>query len=224
MKKKISELNQSEEVLEIRPINSVTVSRYRQAMRAGDNFPPLVIEKGTNIIVSGNQRFTAYSLEYGEDHKVNVIEREYKDKVELLEDSVRENTKHGLPLDGISRRRAVLKLASYGRSPEAIAQLIGVSVHKVEQIGGHVVYVRGSKEPKPIKSGLGNIRGRTVTEEQYESHIRKDRAMPAYQSAEQLTRWLENGWVDMEDERNIEALEKLAKAIDNALDEIRAVA
>ena len=217
MKIKLSKLKQSPDILEIRRVNPVIVSRYRQAMRAGEKFPNMVVQKGTNIIVQGNHRFEAYLSEYGEDHTVTVQEKAYKSDAEMIADSVHDNARHGEPLDGIGRKRAIVKLTQLGMKPEELAQLMGVSVKKVVEIGGLTVMVRGNGH-KPVKHGLEHIVGQTVSAKDYNKHAMTDRALPAYQNAEQLTRWLQNGWVDMNNERNVKALQELHDELDKVLD------
>lgn len=212
MKKKLSELQQSEEILIIRRVNPVFVSRYRQAMRQGDKFPPMIITED-NVIVSGNHRYEAYSEEYPEDHKVDVEVRKYKNEAEMIEDAVRDNARHGNPLDGISRKRAVLRLLELGKDEEAISKLFGVSVKHITKMAGEYVVVRGNGK-KPVKRGLEHLSGQTISKKQYTEHDQSDRAMKVYSQCEQIQRWLENGWIDLEDSRNVEALTNLADVIE----------
>ena len=215
IQKKLSELQQCDKILEIRRVNELTISRYRQAMRNGDQFPPLVIEKGTNRIVSGNHRYTAYSEEYG-DRSVPCVEKAFRDEAELIEEAVRDNSKHGLPLDGVGRKRAALTLSQLGRDAEAIGRLLGCSVKRVEELAGMTVYVRcgGKKEPHSTKRGLEHISGQTVSKSQYDEHKLRDRGVPAWQNARQLVRWIRNGWVDMTDPKNVEAIAELKEVLE----------
>lgn len=215
MKKKISELEQSKHILEIRKVNPVFVSRYRQAMRKGDQFPPLIISED-NVIVSGNHRYEAYSAEYPEDHKIECEVREFENEAEMIATAIKENAKHGNPLDGISRKRAVLKLIELGKSEEDVANLLGCSVKRVMTMAGQHVIVRGNGK-KPVKKGLEHLSGKTVSKKQYEEHNSRDRAMNVSSQCEQLIRWLDNGWVDMDEPENIEALKNLGESIDKNL-------
>lgn len=215
MKKPLSELKQSEDILEIRRVNPVFVSRYRQAMREGDKFPALIITTD-NVIVSGNHRFEAYTAEYPEDHKVDVEVRKYVSDADIIADAVRDNARHGNPLDGISRKRAILKLLKLGKKEDEISALFGVSVKRIVEMAGEYVVVRGNGR-KPVKRGLEHLTGQTITKKQYDEHDRSDRAMKVYSQCEQLTRWLENGWIDLEDSRNILALSDLSEAIEKNL-------
>ena len=217
MKVKLNELKQSDDILEIRRVNPVIVSRYRQAVRAGDKFPDIMVQKGTNIIVRGNHRYSAYVEEYGEDHTINVSVKDYKSEAEMIADSVYDNARHGEPLDGIGRRRAIAKLTSLGMDAEKIASLMGVSVKRITELAGFTVLVRGNGY-KPVKGGLEHISGQTVSKRQYEEHDNGDRSIPVYAQCEQLIRWIQNGWVDMNDERNTKALERLHNELEKMLE------
>lgn len=199
--KKISSLSLHPDIIEIRPVNTIFVSRYRQAMRQGDIFPPIIIDQ-KNRIVSGAHRYTAYLDEYGDNHKIFCIQRKYTSEADLIEDAVKENAKHGMPLDGISRRRATLKLSILGRTPEDIARLLGVAVKRIETWGSQTVMVVGNDgkvQTKPVKRGLDHLVGTFVEPEEYKAHISHDRGVPAKELAKQLIRHIDNGWLDPHD-------------------------
>ncbi len=212
MKIKIKNLNHDEEITSLRHINPVFVSRYRQSMRNGDIFPPIVVERDSKIIVSGNTRVTAYREEFGEEHSVEAIVKTFPDRASLLEEAVRENAKHGNPLDGFSRRKFALKLLEHGREPGKIAQLFGVSVKRIEEWGELTVSVRGMGR-QATKHGLEHISGKSVTKAEYETHEKADRGVPIVAQANQLIRWIENGWVDFGEEKTKDVLTRLHAAI-----------
>lgn len=214
-KKPLSKLEQSSEILELRPVNPYFVSRYRQAMRSGSVFPPIVINKD-NVIVSGNHRYEAYMKEYPTDHEVDVEVRSYKTHAELIKDAVRENIDHGNPIDGITRKRAIQKLIELDEDKESIAQLLNISVKRVMDLAGMYMVVRGSgnnQEKVPTKRGTRHLAGKTVTKDQYDKHIKRDRGVSIRTQAEQIIRWLENGWVDLSDPAESEALMKLREVL-----------
>lgn len=211
MKIKLTELKQDNEILEIRRVNPVFVSRYRQAMRAGAQFPPLIVDKDGTII-SGNHRYQAAIEEFGESHKIECERRTYKNEAERIADAIRDNSKHGNPLDGISRKRAICRLISLGMPDGDVANLIGVSIKKLEEIAGETVIVRGNGNV-PVKRGLEHIAGETVAKADYDTHIKKDMGIPAKRTIEQLIRWIENGWIDMNDEGTADAIARLKAAL-----------
>jgi hypothetical protein len=214
---KLSKLTIDPGIIDLRPVNDVFVSRYRQAMRQGATFPPLVVDT-TNNIVSGNHRFEAAWQEFGSDHAFPCIVRRYPSEAERIEDAIRENANHGNPMDGITRKRAILRLTELGRSASAIASLLGVSAKRVEELAGISVVVIGGRT-QPVKRGLEHMAGRSVTPEQYDGHRQQDKGMPAASIANQLIRWIENGWIDWTDETTRDAMTRLQSAINGAMSE-----
>lgn len=215
MKKvKVKQLKQNPTIIEIRPLNVITVSSYAQHMRAGAEFPTIITNKKL-MIVSGHHRHSAYLQEYGEDHEIEVDVRSFKSEADMIEVAVEENVRHGLPLDGISRKRAIVKLSKLGRTAEQLARLFGLSIKRVEVISGETVIVRG--QPMPVKRGMETMHGKNVSVKQYNEHIKHDCGVPVLQYVKQLTRWINNGWVDMEDVKNQSALEQLSAALNDLL-------
>lgn len=221
MKIKIAELKQDDTILELRPVNPVFVSRYRQAMRNGDVFPKITVD-ADNTIISGYHRYNAYLEEYGDSHEIDVIKVAFKSEAERIEYAVKDNSKHGNPLDGITRRRVVLKLTELGREPEAIAKLLGVAVKRIDELAGFSVVVRGKdgrNEHKAIKRGLEHISGTSVKKQAYEEHSKRDLGIPAKQAANQLIRWIRNDWIDRSNEETANVLAELKAELEGWLKE-----
>ena len=216
MKIKASKIKPDTEIKALRPINDVVVSRYRQAMRNGDVFPPLVVD-ASNRLISGYHRLAAATLEFGEHSEIEIVREKFADKAGRIERAIEDNAKHGHALDGVTRKRAAIRLAELGREPGAIARLLGVSVKRVEELAGMHVVVTGGKGSKPerkaIKHGLEHMAGTVMKADQYESHAAADRGVPVLQSARQLTRWIKNGWINEENANEMAALESLAEAL-----------
>jgi len=210
---KLSALNQDDEILELRSVNPVTVSRYRQAMRTGAKFPPLVVTPD-NLIVSGNHRYESAIAELGESHAIDCIVKTFPDRAAMIEEAARENATHGEAMDGFSRRKFALRLIQLGRTPEAIAQIFNVPVKRIEEWGGQTVVIRG-KGHVPTKRGLEHISGKTVSNAQYQEHSRHDKGVPAASMARQLASWLRNGWVNFDDPKTAQAIEDLSTEIEN---------
>lgn len=217
MKTKIKDIKLDAELMGIRPVNQFVVGRYRQAMRNGDRFPLLVLDSDMTLIC-GYHRYEAYLQEYGEEHAPPVTVKKYRNEAERIEDAIRDNARHGMPLDGITRKRAIAKLGQLGRTSEQIAQLLAISVKRVEEIAGFVVVVRGKGKAithKPVKAGAEAVVGKTVTAADYEEHIEKDLGISPIRNAQQLRRWVENGWIDKSDEKLMAELKLLADALMN---------
>lgn len=213
MKMKLNEINQDPTLLSMRPVNTVFVSRYRQAYRQGADFPPIIIDQ-KNRIISGNHRFTALVQEFGDEHGVDVIKKKFKSDKDRLEFFAQENTKHGNALDGISKKRISLALIKEGATQEDVARIFDVSVKRVIHWGDNNVMVeigKGKTDVRPAKRGL-DVK-KPITEKQYKEHIAADRGVPISSLTGQLTRWIRNGFVS-KSEVNIDLLAELRDEID----------
>jgi hypothetical protein len=217
---KLNEIQTSDEMLELRPLDAFTVSRYRQHVRTGVEFPPLILDADGLFVVSGNHRFAAYAAELVEDAEVAVELRKFATNRERLECMARENMSHGMPMDGITRRRVALALSIEGMSLAEIAQLFNVPERTIEKWGEHTVVVIGKGNGrngtiKPVKAGPDLATGQKITQDQYTTHIKQDMGASFRQMAKQIIRWLDAGWVNLDDERNDAALEELRRAVGN---------
>lgn len=212
--RKIGELFVDPKLIELRNINIFFVSRYRQNMRSGSIFPPMIVEAKTNRIISGNHRYYAYLAEYGEEHEVPVIIKKFKNEKEVLEEFVKENSTHGWAMDGKTKKKIFHALIEVGASNDEIAKLFNIPVKGIEKLGdidALVIGENGRAEHKPIKRGL-NVPSGEMTERQYIEHDKKDLGRSPLALAEQIIRWLKNGWIE-KNESNLAVLNELQREI-----------
>ncbi|MFA5634547.1 MAG: helix-turn-helix domain-containing protein [Anaerovoracaceae bacterium] len=196
----VKDLVLSDRLLDLRRVDRVTVSRYRQNLREGAVFPPVKWCRKHGIVVGGNHRVTAMREEFGDDHATAVEVLECGDWAAVLEEFARDNSTHGLPLGGYARRRVALELIEAGRSAAEVARLFNVSARAVEQWGGHVVLVFGTGRKKetptalPVKVGVPKGAA-PIQRAGYEVHRKREYGIPAIGLARQLTAWCRRGWV-----------------------------
>lgn len=224
---RVSDLVIDENLTWLRPINEWYVSQYRQNYRSGIDMGEIIVERDTNKVVSGNHRVTAMIREFGPGHEITVSVETYKSERELLERFTACNLPHGNALDGKQRRAISTELIKYGASREEVASLFGVSVKRVEEWAGMTVMVIGgksgkSKNPVPMPSKNGVEPGTTMTQEQYREHWVHDRGVSAVSQAEQLIRWIDNGWI--KDAKSRSALLRLRDVIDRNITEEEQIA
>jgi len=211
-KVKIGDLKIDPKLTKIRHINKFFVSRYRQNYRAGAIFPMLIIQEGSNRVISGNTRLTAMLAEYPKDHIIEVEIRNYTNELEVLKDFTRENSTHGNPIDGITKKRLTIAMLEEGAELEDISRLFNVSVLRIEKLGNDIVIVEvgdGTVEERPKKKGFEPEH--PITEAQYEEHS-VDRGLTVVQQASQLIRWLSQDLV-FHDKVNIQILKRLGDEI-----------
>ena len=203
--------------IQVREVESYTVSKYAQAMRAGAEFPPIILEQGTNRAVCGNHRYYAYKTAFGPEYEIPVEFRTFANEAEIIRLAARDNISHGRQLDTWDQKRIVSRLLALGDTPEQLAELLSLPVRKIEEWGGMTVFVVGRKSRTrhvaPIKHGLEHMAGKTLKAEQYEEHERRDPGVPVKNMAAVITRHIVNGWIDESDERTMSNLKALQEAL-----------
>jgi len=213
MKVQVGQLVISDKLTALRTVDPFTVSRYRIAMRAGAQFPPVLVNRETMEVVSGNHRVTAYRAEFGDDHQIEVETRKFASEADMIEAFARENIANGRPMDRWTCRKIAIELTAQGRTLESVANLLNVPVAHLQQWGEHTVVVLGKRKvPQPVKGGITVPSGK-MTEEQYTAHVTRDMGVTVRYLAEQLAWRLENGFRNSADEREVAALDRLRAAI-----------
>ena len=220
-KVKTGELRIDPKLVGLRSINMVFVSRYRQAYRNEAPMPLIIVQQGTNRVVSGNHRLTALRQEYGNDHEIKVIEKHYNTELEFLEDFTQENVTHGNAVDSFTRKKLMVALLEEGATPEKVSSLFNISVQRLTSFGEGMIGVvikngKGNKKVvnKPGKHGFKPTH--SITEAQYSEHARKDRGLNIVQQAVQLIRWMEGDLIDCT-ENNLGMLKELSLALNKFL-------
>lgn len=157
---KVNDIRPLPEIVEIRPLDRATVERYKQAKSQGDRFPPLTIDQD-NQLISGYQRLQMYMELFGPEHVLQVERLQFDSLIERIEWSIRENVRHGRPINQQERSRAIAKLVEHGLSEARAAEIFRCSIKSVEQVMGMAVVKRGDRPaaverkettpPPPIK-------------------------------------------------------------------------
>ncbi len=222
---KVSELKINEALTELRPINIFTVNKYQQNYRSGAEFPPVIVDSKTKLIVSGNHRATALTNEFGSDHEIAVIYRTYESERELVEDFAKENISHGNPLTSISKKLIMCRLLDLGASTQEIASMFDIPIKRVEKQGEGFKVVTGGKagfktkrKILPVKRGPV-IESETITNEQYQEHVNSDLGVTFDKMALQIIRWCENGWIEKTPE-NLELCKGLIGQLEGLIKKI----
>ena len=197
---KVGKLIIADWAIALRSIDIHVVSRYRQAMRTGAKFPPVIVDKKTLEIISGNHRVTAYLAEFGEGYDIEVDLQSFKSHAEQLRVMAEENAKHGMLMDGFTRRKIAAAMIDEGIDTANVAAIFNVPVQVIEKWGSQTVFVIG-KGAMPVKFGLDTDTVTKVTKEQYKEHCAKDYGVQARCMGAQLCRWISAGWVNMQDEQ-----------------------
>jgi ParB-like chromosome segregation protein Spo0J len=169
-------------------LSSQHISILVDAVRAGATLPPLIVDRKSKRIVDGFHRAKAYE-DLGTE-EVEVILNDYATDAELFADAVRLNAGHGRAFDNFDRRRAVLRLAEFGFTPEQISKIARVPLPRIEEIQ-HITAVIPGGRVEIVKGGLRQeLVGHKLTKAQEELNNRWSGMQPAYH-VRQLLRLLQ---------------------------------
>lgn len=155
-------------------VSSVNVTNLVSAIEAGAELPPIVADTKSKRIVDGFHRRRAYLKVLGTNASVQVELRSYATEAELFADAVATNSRHGLPLQEIEKRRIVLRLQDLGIGNDEIANVLQTSPDRVEKIQLKVATVvdgaGDSLRLEPLKKPVFHMQGQQMTQVQAKAH------------------------------------------------------
>ena len=102
-------------------IDRDTVERYMQII---DDLPPIIVQKGTGVLIDGWHRVEAAKQLDLDDILAEDIDVADDD---LFAEAVRRNLGHGLALTKAERNNAIVKLYRDGYTQEAIGEMFGLT-------------------------------------------------------------------------------------------------
>ncbi len=150
-------------------VNPHNVESIRDVINTGHKLPPMLIEKGTNVLVDGWHRHGAYEAEGIE--VVTVKEKVYTDRKALLSDAVNLNM-HGQQLSPRDKLRSAALLLEAGFSMEKVSEIVRVPMPKLQGRLERRTAFDGEGEQHILKRGMQHNRGRTLTDKQVAAHER----------------------------------------------------
>lgn len=200
-------------------VDETNVGDLLRALQAGHTLPPIIAEAKSLRIVDGIHRRLAYLKYFGEEATAPVELRSYDTDAAFFMDAVSLNSAHGRKLDRHDQTRIVLLFRELKVSDQDIAITLHVPEHQVQQLSIRTVI--GPNGPIPSKRGLEHMRGEAMTEEQV-SVMGSVRSGEAGRLCLELTRLLDAGMVNLDDDAIVARLQALQVAISNAIEGVAA--
>jgi ParB-like chromosome segregation protein Spo0J len=193
-------------------VDSTRVKRLKEAMEAGEDLPPIVVDKDSFRIVDGFHRNRAALAVHGPDGSISCILKSYPDKATMFEDAARLNSRHGEPLGPNDRAHCLLRAEGLGLSVVRLAAALAITEARlVAMRPGHFALVKGEGEV-PLKPGMRRFHGRTLTPRQaiLNKHLVGQNAIYYLRMA---TDFIESKSLDLTDERIVGQLVALEAAL-----------
>lgn len=193
-------------------VNAFYVGELVEALRAGVELPPPLVEKGTLRILDGWHRVRAYKRVYGPEAPIEVELFEPKKPLDALLVAIRLNVQHGKRLDTDDLVRCSVLLQEAGLDTAQIAAVLQVTPQRVQVLVNRVAIEEGTRQVVVLKSSVSHLSGETLRRQQVTviRHLHGDRF--AWQ-VRRLREAIEADLLPREDETLVRELEQLAQAI-----------
>jgi hypothetical protein len=205
---------------EIYPRNNIdphNVKSLVEALAAGAELPPVIIDRASKRVVDGFHRVKAHLRQLGDDAEIEVIEKRYKSDAELFLDAARYNAAHGAKLDPCDRTRCIIISQRLGIDDDAIASALHVPIERVIELRVDRTATTQGGLTVPLKNTVRKgFHGRTLTKRQEQANERLS-GMNQQFYANQLIELIEAKMLDLSDDSLIERLRHLHGLLDGVL-------
>jgi hypothetical protein len=191
------------------------ISYMREALRAGADFPPIVINAKTKQVIDGFHRVKTYQHEYDGKCKVSVLPKDYASEAEMVLDSIRYNASHGRALSRYDRTHCIMVGDNLHIPEDELASAMAMTIDsvgklRVERIG--TMKVGKSSRPTPLKRTIGHMAGKTLTKRQAETNERLGGMNQGFY-VNQVILLIESGLLNRADEQLMAKLLQLKKLL-----------
>lgn len=188
------------------------VAEIEEALRAGADLPPPVIDAASKRIVDGFHRVRALRRLLGPDAEIDVEVRRYASDGELFLDAIRLNAGHGRRMSSFDVARCARIAEELAIDLDQVATVLSVRPERLGQIRAvkEAVTVEGARVP--IRRGLAHLAGRTLSPRQVQAARSIGGQTPLYH-ANQLIELLASDSLPVEDAALLDRLAVLRELL-----------
>jgi len=199
---------------EANDLDATNLLKLKEALRAGEVLPSIVVDKKSMRIIDGFHRVDAHLSVYGENAEIEATFREFKNDIEMFMESARINTIHGLALTSKDKAHVVLTMRRKKVPKMKIAEVLGVTKDYVNQLLERRTATTANGTRIPLSRGASSLAGKVLTKKE-ENFARMSNGMLPIINARLLMNAL-NAEVPLT-EKEIAVLLELRDAIDRAI-------
>jgi len=191
--------------------DATQVRRMLAALKAGEEFPPMLVGKPTMKVVDGFHRHKVYSR--AKVAQVSVELKPYHDDAEMLLDAMALNSRHGVPLEPMDQVRAYLLAQDLGIEPLRIAQALAVPVETLGEMMATRIATGPDGLPMILKRTISGQVGRRLSKAQSEVNDRLVGMRPEYYLG-RVVDLVRHRLLDLNNENVVALLRELKKLLD----------
>lgn len=200
-----------------------------EALKAGIELPPIIVDEKSKRVVDGFHRVTA-TRKLDKSGSITAIFKKYRSEAEMFVDAMKYNASHGRALTQYDRTHCILRARSFNLTVEAVASALSISVDKVAELtatrvastvvpstsSGKKWRKTCSTTPVQLKRTIEHMSGRELKEGQVEAN-KKLSGMNQSFYAQQIILLIEEDLLDYQDVDLIEKLRHLHELIGGVL-------
>ena len=194
-------------------VDSHNVRNIADALDAGAELPPVIIDKKSKRVVDGFHRVKAHIRLYGEEAKIQVVEKTYRDDAAMFLDAARYNASHGAKLDPCDRTRCTIIAERLSIPIEAMAGALNMPVDKLASLSTTRTAKATGGLTVPLKRTNQHMAGRRLTKAQEAANERSS-GMSQQFYVNQLIDLIQSGLLNTEDQNLIDRLRQLNELLD----------
>lgn len=105
-------------------ISMANVGAIAEAIQAGAEIPPILINARTNQVIDGFHRVRAFERLYGAEYEIGIIGKNYRDRRAMLSDAIAANVGRGQDLQRWDHLRCMQLADEVGMSINTLAKLL----------------------------------------------------------------------------------------------------
>lgn len=197
-------------------VNAQHVNNLAEALRAGAELPPILIDRKSKTIIDGFHRCRAHRKVYGNECDITVLEKDFKNHGEMLLEAARVNFQHGRRMETADLVRCALLAKDLKVSEKSLALACNVRLERLKELTIARTAKSSDLQPMPIKRTFEHMAGATFTAEQQETN-KHSSGMKQVFYVNQIISMIESDMLDSDDAGLFARLKRLHELLDDLL-------
>lgn len=192
-------------------VDSKNVKTMVDALAAGAELPPVLIDRQSKCVVDGFHRVKACIRRHGYDGQIAVEETTYRNDAAIFRDAMRLNAGHGCKLDDCDKTHCLILGEHFGMTVAQMAGLLNMPVDRAASLISTRTARSASGETIPLKSTVREgFAGKKLTKQQEETNKRSSGMRQVFY-VNQIIDLIESGMLYKDDESLMARLAVLAE-------------
>jgi len=147
-------------------VSEVHVCQLADALKAGESFPPILIDSKTLRIIDGVHRWKACIKHFGDATSIECETEKFGSEQEMFLRAIEANTAHGLRLTPFEQTR-VITLADEKRiNREDLARVLRITVDRIERVCSTKMAFTKEGRPIALKGSMQSFAQETLGKKQ----------------------------------------------------------